>query len=182
MELKNNKNKSISTGYVNYQGENCQNEKKSQLSSNKTFETKIDNFKYSKGIFGFIFIFLISLAAFLFAYLYGKKWIIDALTIGSAFGFFASITWFVIRQSFGLKMKYSTRKFLNYLSFKTKRQEKGLLNLSLAVNNINSFEDYEKYVLIQKKNSTITFYFTIAFFTLLFILFIILSLTLTKPN
>lgn len=178
MLSKKNKNNSISQGYSKYNSGQI-SESKSQLDSpsQKAFETNVDNLKYSKGIFGFIFIFLLSTGAFLLAFLYGKKGVIDSLTIGSGIGFFLCCAWFVTRQSFGLKMKYSGRRFFDYLTFKEKRKEKNMVNLSYAVNNIESFEDYERYDALKKRNSTLSFYISIGFFTLFFIICIILSLT-----
>lgn len=177
--LTKNKNKSLYQGYSKY-NTSTNEESKSKFdtdNSKKSFETNVDNLKYSKGIFGFVFIFLLATGVFLLAFLYGKKGVIDSLTIGSGIGFFLSLAWFVSRQSFGLKAKYSGRKFFEYLTFKEKRKEKNLVNLSYAVNNIESFADYERYIALKKRNSTISFYCAVGFFTLFFIVCIILSVT-----
>lgn len=169
----------MTTGHSKYGADSLNQTKETQLDKeSQKFGKELKSFKYSKGIFGFIFILILSIGAFCLAYFYGKKHVVDCLTIGSGIGFFLSLAWLVIRQSFGLKMKYSTRKFAQFLTFKSKRMEKNLVNLSLAINNINTFEEYQTYVLYQKRNSAIAFYFTIAFFTIFFIICIILSFTI----
>lgn len=182
MNNKNNKNKSIlNQGYSKYSKPTSNLENKSKLeidADQKNFSNKVKSLKYPKGIMNFIFIFLFSLGAFLLALLYGQKKLIDCFTIASGIGFFLTMAWLIYRQSFGLKTKYSVRKFFDYITFKEKRREKNMVNLSLAINNVHNFNEYEQFVELKKRNSTIMFYVCIGFYTLFFLICIILTFAL----
>ncbi len=169
-------NKKMIQGHNKYINNESNNE--SKLKSDTFSNNTNKSLKYSKGIFGFIFIFVLCIAGFLFTYFYGKKSLLDSFSVSSAIGFFSSLIWLTSRQSFSLKIKYSSRKFWDYMTFKEKRKEKNLVINSLAINNINSFDEYEEYVMREKKNSTITFYFSFVFYSLYFLICIILSFTI----
>lgn len=174
MNKKNSKS-SIKQGFTNYSSDKKQNE--SKLFSKEKFELDISDYKYPKGITSLIFILLVAVASFLFAFLFGKKHIVDALTISSGISFFCCLIWWLARNSFS-RTQYNSKKFFEFLTFKEKRKNKDMVNHSLAVNNIESFEDYQKYCKIKNRNSKIIFLGTFILFTLFFIIMIILSIIL----
>lgn len=190
----NEKNKPIFLqGYFKYD-KNSKNFETNFKLDQKDTNHKNKNLKYSNGIFSFIFIVILIITVTLIMYYIGfdyfkfinkakKQNLIksnhlnNSLLSGSAIGFFCSLIWFIQRRLLGLKIKYSLRKFINYLNFKEKRKTKNLLNLNLAINNINSFEDYENYVKTKKDKTKIMFFVAILFNTFYFIICIILNLT-----
>lgn len=172
--MNNKKNSNFQQGYSKYINDK-ELENASKIDDNKN-EKKYHKKSLISGIFPTILICIIFISTFLFTYLYGKKNNIDSVVIASAISFFSCMIWFISRQPLTLRIRYSTKKYFDYLTMKEKRLKRNILVFS-KTSNTNSYSDYEIDAMYKKRNSIILFWTTTLIFTFLFIISIIVSLT-----
>lgn len=189
--------KDLNQGYKKYS-----NDSESKLNTVEEINNqKVKKVRYPHGYFTVLFISLITIGVFLLNYFLnwitvdvvaseGSQEVIGqetinvqrsvayCLAVAFTVGFLLNVVWLISRQLFSLKIKYTSRKMMEILTFKNQRRKRNLTFSTLAVNNINSFYDYQKFCEMKKLTTSLVFWISFTIYTICFIVATIISFVL----
>ncbi|MDE5553285.1 MAG: hypothetical protein K2I67_01945 [Malacoplasma sp.] len=189
--------KDLNQGYKKYS-----NDSESKLNTTEKINNqKVKEVRYPHGYFTVLFISLITIGVFLLNYFLnwitvdvvasqGSQEVIGqetinvqrsvtyCLAVAFTVGFLLNVVWLISRQLFSLKIKYTSRKMMEILTFKNQRKKRNLTFSTLAVNNINSFYDYQKFCEMKKLTTSLVFWISFTIYTICFIVTTIISFVL----
>lgn len=189
--------KDLNQGYTSYIKDNT--ESKLETPPDLNTDKKVKKIIYPKGYFSILFITLLTIGVFLLSYflwmdkvtnpkdefeqaiyknMTTAKVVVNSISIALAVGFFLNLLWLISRQLVFTKSKYSSKKMMEVMTFKNMRRKRNLTINSLAVNNITSYYDYEKYCEMKKLTTRLTFWISFITYTILFVISIILTFTI----
>ena len=175
MNVKKSKD-SIKTGQTFY---SLSNEDKLGVNNLKKETVDIRYGKYPNGWFPFCFITLVFIVITIFGICLSTlvTWK-DFLVISSGISFCLAVSWWVLRQGFNLNTRWNLKKLS--LQFKINRLKitEPYRNADYSINNVTNLEEYSIYLKERNKRSKIFFLLTISLYGILFITFIIISLTI----
>lgn len=146
--------------------------------SKKEKEKDIRYGKYPNGLFPFLFILIIWFVIVMIGiFVTLLKWD-DALSLASGISLLLNVIWWMGRFSFDKRMKYSLHNYSQKLKLNRLKLTEPYFNENFAIHNVNSYEDYVEYLDERSKRSSLMFYISIGLHTILFIVF--LSITLAN--
>lgn len=189
--------KDLNQGYKKYS-----NDSESKLNTTEKINNqKAEKVRYPHGYFTVLFISLITIGVFLLNYFLNwitvdvvasedsqevigqetinvQRSVTYCLAVAFTVGFLLNVVWLISRQLFSLKIKYTSRKMMEILTFKNQRRKRNLTFSTLAVNNINSFYDYQKFCEMKKLTTSLVFWISFIIYTICFIVTTIISFVL----
>lgn len=144
--------------------------------NSKTKNVEINHGKYPNGIFPFIFLLLLWLIISIVGLFASKLYWADALSISSSITLLLNIVWWILRQNFNSRTRYSIKIYGEKLKLNRLKITEPFNNNDYAVNRIEDHDSYKDYITERTKRTSIFFFISIAIHFCLFIIFLIIVL------
>lgn len=153
----------------------------SRYTLSTTFKTKNNNNeinygKYPNGVFPFIFILLLWVIISIIGIFASKLYWTDALSISSSITLLMNIIWWILRQNFNSRTRYSMKIYGEKLRLNRLKVTEPFNNDEYAINRVDSHDSYKEYIIERTKRTSLFFFISIIVHFCLFIIFLIIVL------
>ncbi|MEF9985147.1 MAG: hypothetical protein RSA87_01370 [Malacoplasma sp.] len=132
--------------------------------------------KYPNGLFPFIFLLVVWAVISVIAIFVSQRNWKDALSISSSITFILNIVWWILRQNFNSRTRYSLRVYGEKLRINRLKITEPFNNPEYAINKIDDHESYKEYLNERVKRTSLFFWISLAVHFVLFIIFLIIVL------
>lgn len=153
----------------------------SRYTLSTTFKTKIKNDdinygKYPNGLFPFVLLLLLWVSISLIGIFATKLYWTDALSISSSITLILNIVWWILRQNFNSRTRYSMKVYGEKLKLNRLKITEPFNNNDYAINRVENHDEYKEYITERTKRSSLFFFISLAVHLCLFIIFLIIVL------